>query len=176
MQDGALPAPERLKGVMWRPWAWFAREDNVRRTLQQVYSHKCALLGRTCPHRAGRSQSLQCLPPACMGAVHAAPKAPAGPCSSVVLPVTAVRAPCRAAADDELVNSIMEAARHPLALDAIASITLSPRSARPFAQLAAAAAAACPACLIYGKEDPWVVPLWGQRQTAICVCAVACGV
>ena len=93
-------------------------------------------------------------------------------CSSAILPVMALRAPCRAAADDELVNSIMEAARHPLALDAIASITLSPRSARPFAALAAAAAAACPACLIYGKEDPWVVPLWGQRQTAICVRAV----
>ena len=92
--------------------------------------------------------------------------------SSAMLAVTAVRAPCRAAADDELVNSIMEAARHPLALDAIASITLSPRSAQPFAHLAAAAGAACPACLIYGKEDPWVVPLWGQRQAAICVRAV----
>ncbi len=85
-------------------------------------------------------------------------------------------------------NSIMEAARHPLALDAILSMWLSPRSARPFGQLAAQAAAAAPACLIYGKEDPWVrsldakvnivtalsgrasrprrvqvVPLWGQR-------------
>lgn len=92
--------------------------------------------------------------------------------SIVMLPVTAMCALCRAAADDELVNSIMEAARHPLALDAIASITLSPRSARPFAQLAAAAATACPACLIYGKEDPWVVPLWGQRQAATYMCAV----
>lgn len=87
--------------------------------------------------------------------------------SSAMLPVTPVHAPRRAAADDELVNSIMEAAQHPLALDAIASITLSPRSARPFAALAEAAGAACPACLIYGKEDPWVVPLWGQRQTHI---------
>ncbi|KAK9840633.1 hypothetical protein WJX81_005839 [Elliptochloris bilobata] len=106
--DGALPAPEPLKRAVGRAWAAFAQEDNVRATLEQVYSHK-------------------------------------------------------AAADDDLVNSIMEAARHPLALDAIASIILSPRSARPFGQLAAAAAAACPACLIYGKEDPWVVPLWGQR-------------
>ena len=21
----------------------------------------------------------------------------------------------------------------------------------------------CPVCLIYGRDDPWVVPLWGQR-------------
>ncbi len=62
-------------------------------------------------------------------------------------------------------NSIMEAARHPLALDAILSMWLSPRSARPFGQLAAQAAAAAPACLIYGKEDPWVRSLSAARLT-----------
>ncbi len=65
---------------------------------------------------------------------------------------------CRAAADDDMVNSIMEATQHPLALDAMASIWFSPRSERPFGQLAAAAASTCPACLIYGKEDPCAPP------------------
>ena len=102
-----------------------------------------------------------------MGVVEAGPKVPAGHLQQCHSASKGTACSCRAAADDELVNSIMEAARHPLALDAIASITLSPRSARPFAALAAAAGAACPACLIYGKEDPWVVPLWGQRQIPI---------
>eukprot|EP00882_Tetradesmus_deserticola_P011248 GHRQ01011898.1.p1 GENE.GHRQ01011898.1~~GHRQ01011898.1.p1 ORF type:complete len:139 (+),score=61.50 GHRQ01011898.1:613-1029(+) len=25
------------------------------------------------------------------------------------------------------------------------------------------AAIACPVCLAYGRDDPWVVPMWGQR-------------
>ncbi len=74
----------------------------------------------------------------------------------------------RAAADDEMVNSIMEAAQHPLALDAMASIWFAPRSERPFAQLAAAAASTCPACLIYGKEDPCVpLPLTHNNVEAL---------
>ncbi len=35
-----------------------------------------------------------------------------------------------------------------------------------------AAAMQCPVCMIYGREDPWVVPLWGQRLKRLLADAV----
>jgi len=34
------------------------------------------------------------------------------------------------------------------------------------------AAMQCPVCMIYGREDPWVVPLWGQRLKRLLADAV----
>jgi pimeloyl-ACP methyl ester carboxylesterase len=70
----------------------------------------------------------------------------------------------RSAADEELLASILAATTHRLAVDAIVSIIFSPGTARPFGALAASLAQhGLPSCLLYGREDPWVVPLWGQR-------------
>lgn len=34
------------------------------------------------------------------------------------------------------------------------------------------AAMQCPVCMVYGREDPWVVPLWGQRLKRLLADAV----
>ncbi len=67
----------------------------------------------------------------------------------------------RDAADEELVRGILAVAQQERALDAIASILFAPRAAVTFD--AAASALRAPTAMIYGREDPWVVPLWGQR-------------
>lgn len=70
----------------------------------------------------------------------------------------------RSAADEELLASILAATTHSLAVDAMVSIIFSPGTERPFGALAASLAErGLPSCLVYGREDPWVVPLWGQR-------------
>lgn len=67
----------------------------------------------------------------------------------------------RDAVDDELVRGILAAAQQDAALDAVASIIFAPRAAASFDE--AAGSLAAPATLIYGREDPWVLPLWGKR-------------
>ncbi|EIE19212.1 alpha/beta-hydrolase, partial [Coccomyxa subellipsoidea C-169] len=63
--------------------------------------------------------------------------------------------------DDKLLSNILAATQHELALDAMASIIFSPGTVQRFGKLAADAR--CPSCLIYGRHDPWVRPVWGQR-------------
>ncbi|KAG2445634.1 hypothetical protein HXX76_000244 [Chlamydomonas incerta] len=63
--------------------------------------------------------------------------------------------------DPPLVARIVEATQHPGALDAFTSIVLSPKGELSFDELLDRLA--CPVLLLYGKEDPWVRPLWGQR-------------
>jgi dienelactone hydrolase len=69
--------------------------------------------------------------------------------------------PCRTAADTKLLSNILAATAHELAVDAIVSIIFSPGTSQPFGRLAASLKV--PSCLIYGREDPWVKPVWGQR-------------
>ncbi|EFJ51045.1 hypothetical protein VOLCADRAFT_79935 [Volvox carteri f. nagariensis] len=63
--------------------------------------------------------------------------------------------------DPPLVARIVEATEHPGALDAFTSIVLSPKAELSFDELVDRLH--CPVLLLYGKEDPWVRPLWGQR-------------
>ncbi|GLC45073.1 hypothetical protein PLESTB_001465600 [Pleodorina starrii] len=63
--------------------------------------------------------------------------------------------------DPPLVSRIVEATQQPGALDAFTSIVLSPKTERSFDELVDELR--CPVLLLYGKEDPWVRPLWGQR-------------
>ncbi|KAG2453714.1 hypothetical protein HYH02_001926 [Chlamydomonas schloesseri] len=63
--------------------------------------------------------------------------------------------------DPPLIARIVEATQHPGALDAFTSIVLSPKGELSFDELLDRLA--CPVLLLYGKEDPWVRPLWGQR-------------
>ena len=55
----------------------------------------------------------------------------------------------------------MASTQHPQALDAFVSILFAPMSQLSFEQMLQAMQ--CPVCMVYGREDPWVVPLWGQR-------------
>jgi hypothetical protein len=46
----------------------------------------------------------------------------------------------------------------------IRSVVLSPKSRADFdTMLRALAARRQHVCLVYGRQDPWVVPMWGQR-------------
>ncbi|WIA10745.1 hypothetical protein OEZ85_010916 [Tetradesmus obliquus] len=63
--------------------------------------------------------------------------------------------------DDSLLERIVQATQHPEALDAFTSIVLAPKTQLSFDEMLAAVS--CPVCLAYGRDDPWVVPLWGQR-------------
>ncbi|KXZ47460.1 hypothetical protein GPECTOR_35g898 [Gonium pectorale] len=63
--------------------------------------------------------------------------------------------------DPPLIARIVEATEQPGALDAFTSIVLSPKAALSFDELLDRLR--CPVLLLYGREDPWVRPLWGQR-------------
>ena len=70
--------------------------------------------------------------------------------------------------DDELVANIVAPTDNPHALDAFCSVVWSPKSALGFDEMLAAVdeetkrGRMCVA-MLYGRDDPWVVPLWGQR-------------
>lgn len=65
---------------------------------------------------------------------------------------------------DKDVERIIRATDQPLALDVFAAIALSPRSRLDFNQaLAIISSQGTPCLMLYGREDPWVVPLWGAR-------------
>ncbi|GIL47115.1 hypothetical protein Vafri_4023 [Volvox africanus] len=67
----------------------------------------------------------------------------------------------KSGSDMALVVRIVEATEQPGALDAFTSIVLSPKAELGFDELVDRLQ--CPVLLLYGKEDPWVRPLWGQR-------------
>ena len=77
---------------------------------------------------------------------------------------------CRDAADDAMIDQILASTQHPLALDAFVSILFAPQAKLSFDGMVEAMR--CPVCMIYGKEDPWVVPLWGQRLKRLLADAV----
>lgn len=64
----------------------------------------------------------------------------------------------------------MASTQHPLALDAFVSILFAPQSQLSFTRMLEAMQ--CPVCMVYGREDPWVVPLWGQRLKRLLADAV----
>ena len=68
------------------------------------------------------------------------------------------------ACDDALAERITDAASHPVGPDAFASILFSGRARLEFADaLRAVADRNLKLALVYGKEDPWIQPVWGQR-------------
>lgn len=67
-------------------------------------------------------------------------------------------------------DQIIASTQHPLALDAFVSILFAPQARLSFDGMVAAMQ--CPVCMVYGREDPWVVPLWGQRLKRLLADAV----
>ncbi|CAJ1934189.1 unnamed protein product [Sphenostylis stenocarpa] len=65
---------------------------------------------------------------------------------------------------DNLISRIIETTRHPAAAAAFASIMFAPQAELSFNQsLSRCRKNNVPICLMYGKEDPWVKPLWGLQ-------------
>lgn len=67
----------------------------------------------------------------------------------------------RAAADEKLIEQIVDATKHPRALEAFTAIMFAPKSKKTFDEMVMSLR--CPVHMLYGREDPWVVPMWGQR-------------
>lgn len=68
--------------------------------------------------------------------------------------------------DMDLPEAISEAASKPLGRTAFTSILFSPRTETSFEaalEALSARAAPPPIALLYGQEDPWVVPIWAER-------------
>lgn len=62
------------------------------------------------------------------------------------------------------VERIIKATEKPLALDVFAAIALSPKSKLDFNEsIKIINENGTPTLMLYGREDPWVVPLWGAR-------------
>ncbi|GAQ85781.1 putative alpha/beta hydrolase fold containing-protein [Klebsormidium nitens] len=69
---------------------------------------------------------------------------------------------------DELVAQIVEPTSHPAAASAFASIIFAPKPENSFNEgLHKLRAHGVPLCLMYGREDPWVRPVWGQQAKRI---------
>ncbi|CAE8642925.1 unnamed protein product [Polarella glacialis] len=65
---------------------------------------------------------------------------------------------------DALAGRISDAAAHPMGAAAFASILFAPRQSPSFGDaLDQVAANGLPVLLLYGDDDPWVVPFWAQR-------------
>ncbi|OUS42540.1 Alpha/Beta hydrolase protein [Ostreococcus tauri] len=68
------------------------------------------------------------------------------------------------AIDDRLIRDIIEPTENKNALSTFCSVVWSPKSAMSFDDMTERIRDSnIPVALVYGKEDPWVVPLWGQR-------------
>ena len=66
--------------------------------------------------------------------------------------------------DEKLISDIITSASQPGGYEAFTSILFSPKTKETFDEcLTKVAAERLPCLLTYGKEDPWVVPIWGQR-------------
>ncbi|GAB2288998.1 hypothetical protein Dimus_023301 [Dionaea muscipula] len=65
---------------------------------------------------------------------------------------------------DKVFSRILEVTEHPAAAAALASIMFAPRPLLSFSEsLSRCRENNLPICLMYGKEDPWVAPLWGHQ-------------
>uniref|UniRef100_A0A383VJB4 AB hydrolase-1 domain-containing protein n=1 Tax=Tetradesmus obliquus TaxID=3088 RepID=A0A383VJB4_TETOB len=71
---------------------------------------------------------------------------------------------------NQLMQCILEPTQHPQALDAFVSMVLSPAGKLSFEQVLQRVE--CPVCLAYGREDPWVAPLYGHRAKRLLPAAV----
>lgn len=63
--------------------------------------------------------------------------------------------------DEGLVRQILEPTNHWLGHATFSSILAAPKPELSFEQYLERVQ--CPILQIYGKEDPWVTPMWGQR-------------
>ncbi|XP_020214939.1 pheophytinase, chloroplastic [Cajanus cajan] len=65
---------------------------------------------------------------------------------------------------ESVFSRIIETTRHPAAAAAFASIMFAPQAELSFSEaLSRCRKNNVPICLMYGKEDPWVKPLWGLQ-------------
>ncbi|KAL2329310.1 hypothetical protein Fmac_022737 [Flemingia macrophylla] len=65
---------------------------------------------------------------------------------------------------ESVFSRITETTRHPAAAAAFASIMFAPQAELSFSEaLSRCRKNNVPICLMYGKEDPWVKPLWGLQ-------------
>ncbi|KAM1556058.1 hypothetical protein PS2_039470 [Malus domestica] len=65
---------------------------------------------------------------------------------------------------DKVFSRILETSEHPAAAASLASIMLAPQGRLSFKEaLARCQMNNIPICLMYGKEDPWVKPIWGLQ-------------
>ncbi|KAL3537568.1 hypothetical protein ACH5RR_000934 [Cinchona calisaya] len=65
---------------------------------------------------------------------------------------------------DKVFSSILEITKHPAAAASFASIMFAPRAQLTFKDsLSRCQMNNIPICLMYGKEDPWVKPIWGLQ-------------
>ncbi|GAB4832483.1 hypothetical protein Ancab_006505 [Ancistrocladus abbreviatus] len=65
---------------------------------------------------------------------------------------------------DKVFSRILETTEHPAAAAALASIMFAPAGKLSFRQsLLRCRENNVPICLMYGKEDPWVKPVWGHQ-------------
>ncbi|CAA2985150.1 pheophytinase, chloroplastic-like [Olea europaea subsp. europaea] len=63
---------------------------------------------------------------------------------------------------DKVFSRIIETAQHPAAAASFASIMFAPQGQLSFKEaLSRCQMNDIPICLVYGKEDPWVTPIWG---------------
>lgn len=65
---------------------------------------------------------------------------------------------------DKVFSRILEITEHPAALASFTSIMLAPQGKVSFGEaLSRCKTHDIPICLMYGKEDPWVRPIWGLQ-------------
>ncbi|XP_027113921.2 pheophytinase, chloroplastic [Coffea eugenioides] len=65
---------------------------------------------------------------------------------------------------DKVFSSILEITKHPAAAASFASIMFAPQAQLTFKDsLSRCQMNNVPVCLMYGKEDPWVKPIWGLQ-------------
>ena len=65
---------------------------------------------------------------------------------------------------DDVFSRIIKTAQHPAAAASLASIMFAPRGQLSFKEsLSRCQINNVPICLMYGKEDPWVTPIWGLQ-------------
>ena len=66
-------------------------------------------------------------------------------------------------ADDFLVKSIIKSAENEMGQEAFTSILFSPKFEFEFLDMIRDIDVNIPICLLYGKDDPWIVPHWAQQ-------------
>ncbi|KAG2244220.1 hypothetical protein Bca52824_093930 [Brassica carinata] len=65
---------------------------------------------------------------------------------------------------DKVFSRIVEITQHPAAAASFASIMFAPGGLLSFSEaLSRCKENSVPICLMYGKEDPWVGPIWGKK-------------
>lgn len=64
--------------------------------------------------------------------------------------------------DADLIENILTSTNHPMSCDAFTSMMFSPKIINSFENMLQNLKS-IPICLIYGKNDPWIVPFWGKR-------------